>query len=112
MNAGGPPTAIGGGLPGPIGGGPGNCANTSVGAHEIVASATLTDSVKSAFPDMIVSVSDLRFKDRHLRGRRKSRGRRMSLGHGVNRLRHRPAIALDWVDPEPRHIERRQEQER
>ena len=57
-NAGGPPAAIGGGPPGPIGGGPGNCANTAVGANEIVASVTLTDSVKSVFLDIIV----LRFR--------------------------------------------------
>jgi hypothetical protein len=39
-----------------MGGGPGNCANTAVGANEIVASVTLTDSVKSVFLDIIVSV--------------------------------------------------------
>jgi hypothetical protein len=69
-----------------MGGGPGNCAYTAVGANEIAASVELSDNVKSVFLDMIVSVSDLRFKDRHRRGRRKSRVRRMSFVRRVNRL--------------------------
>ena len=71
-----------------MGGGPGNCANTVVGANKIVASVTLTDSVKSVFLDIIVSVLDLRFEDRHRRGRRESRVRRMGVVCRVSGLTH------------------------
>jgi hypothetical protein len=91
-----------------MGGGPGNCANTAVGANEIVASVTLTDSVKSVFLDIIVSVLDLRLKDRHRRGRRESRVRRMAVVRRVNGLTRRPAIVVIGVDPKPRHVQRRQ----
>ena len=49
-----------------MGGGPGNCANTAVGAKEIVASVTLTDSVKSVFDTIVFSlVLELRLENRH-----------------------------------------------